>query len=69
MTYKEALNAGYKNGDIKRTRGYISRKTDIYNQPVNIAQGRRAGELYVEVPAYDSTRYHFRQYLIKNEMK
>lgn len=64
MTYKEAIEQGYRNGDCMYTIGYISRKTDILQQPVQIAGGRRKGQLYVEIPARQTSRYHIRQYLI-----
>ena len=32
MTYKEALNKGYKKSELVYARGYISRKVNIENQ-------------------------------------
>lgn len=65
MTYKEALANGYTKGDTSLARGYISRKTKIDGIEVQTAQGRRKGQLYVELPNWDSTQYHIRQYLVK----
>lgn len=65
MTYKEALKNGYKNGDTKLHRGYLSRKINIDNQEVKVAGGSRRGQLYVELPCYISTQYTYRQYLVK----
>ena len=65
MTYREALEKGYKNGDIKMYRGYVSRKIDVYSQPVKVAEGFRKGEFYVELPNFNSSYYgKLRQYLI-----
>lgn len=66
MTYKEAREAGYIDGDMKYTAGYISRKTNIDNQPVKVAGGSRKGQLYILVPCWHSTTYCFRLYLKKN---
>jgi len=65
-TLNDALAAGYKRGDMKYQRGYVSRKSDIGKSPVHVAGGRRAGELYFLLPCYDSTIYCMRQYLRKN---
>lgn len=69
MTLQEALNMGYSLGDIKYQRGYVSRKVNINNQPVLAAQGTRNNEKYVLVPAWNTTNYCFRQYLIAPERK
>lgn len=66
MTYKEALQSGYTNGDLMWQRKYVSRKVNAENQPVLVAGGSRSGQLYVELPAWNSTNYSFRQYLKKN---
>lgn len=62
-TYGEAIASGYITADRKYSRGYISRKTDINNQPIKIAAGKRKGDIYINIPSYDSTRYHYRLYL------
>ena len=66
MTLKEAIANGYKIGDRKMQRGYVSRKipncTDI---PVFVAGGRRKNEFYYLAPCWNSTRYCYRQYLHK----
>lgn len=68
MTYREALDMGFTPGDTKWTSGYLSRKIDIDNQPVKTAtKGRREGQKYVDLPTYQSTQYHLRQYLIPPE--
>lgn len=66
MTYYEALIVGYVDGDETYSRGYVSRTTFIYSQPVKRAgeRGPRARQLYVELPSSYSTRYHIRQYLV-----
>lgn len=65
MTYNEAINNGYKNGEQKFFMGYVSRKANIANQEVKVAAGSRKGELYVELPYWHSTKYSIRQYLVK----
>lgn len=67
MTYKEAIEQGYRDGDCMYTIGYISRKTDILKQPVKMAGGRRKGQLYVDIPAWQTTKYHIRQYLVEKK--
>jgi hypothetical protein len=64
MTYADAKEKGYKDGRTTWQRGYISRKTNIENQPVNIAGGTRKGEAYILVPSWRSTSYCHRRYLI-----
>ena len=67
MTYGEYCRAladgkivGY---DIKTQRGYVSRLLkDSDTLTMGIAKGRRAGEKYVLMPRYDSTRYCYRFY-------
>ena len=66
MTLNEALNAGYKLGDVRLQLGYVSRRCDPGNQPVLKAGSYRRGELYVLLPNYNSTRYCYRQYLVKD---
>lgn len=65
MTYKEALNAGYRISDTSYQRGYISRRADPLGQEVKTAGGKRTGQLYVLLPCWSSSQYCIRQYLIK----
>lgn len=67
MTYEQALNAGYRVTDIKWQRKYISRKADIMEQPVKLAEGNRKGQAYVELPSWQSSQYSLRAYLAKEE--
>ena len=67
MTYEEALHKGYRLGDRMYTIGYLSRTIDVMSQPVKVAGGSRKGQLYVDVPAYQTSRYHMRQYLVNAE--
>lgn len=64
MTVDDALHSGYQIGDSTYQRGYVSRKINVMQQPVQVAGGSRAGELYFDGPCYHSTRYHYRTYLI-----
>lgn len=66
MTYEEALELGYRWGDRRYSRGYVSRRANPIYNPVKRAgkRGTRAGQLYVDLPNYHSTRYHIRQYLV-----
>lgn len=65
MTLRQALDKGYTMGDTAYFRGYVSRKINPDCQPVKTAGGRRAGELYVELPCWQSSQYAIRQYLRK----
>lgn len=62
-TYAEARKLGYKDADKQYQRGYISRKTNLFEQPVLIAGGKRKGQLYILVPCFRTTRYCMRMYL------
>lgn len=64
MTYAQALENGYRDGDLMYFQGYVSRRVNQGEQPVMIAGGTRKGELYVELPNWRSTNFSFRQYLI-----
>ena len=65
MTYKDAISQGYKAGDTKYQRGYVSRRIDPLSQTVHTAGGNRKGQLYILLPSYQSTQYCIRQYLVK----
>lgn len=54
---------GYDLGERSLARGYVSRRAKAFE--VKVAQGRRKGQLYIELPHPTSTQYHFRQYLIE----
>ena len=64
-TLNDYLDAGYFLADMEYQKGYVSRRVDIGNQPVLVAKGRRAGELYILEPCYHTSRYCFRHYLVK----
>lgn len=65
MTYREALEQGWKKADTALHRGYVSRKVNVDNQPCLEAKGRRKGCMYVELPNPNSTQYLIRQYIVK----
>lgn len=67
--YSDYLNDNYTFGDIKKQRGYVSRKlTCIGDNPVySVTSGKRKGEVFVLYPSYNSTRYCLRVYLTKPE--
>ena len=67
MTYKEAIANGWEKADMAMTRGYVSRKADINEAECHEAKGTRKGQLYVLVPNQISTRFCYRQYLVKEE--
>ena len=56
---------GYELADCSLARGYVSRKAKAFE--VKEAQGRRKGQLYIELPHPKSTQYHIRQYLRRKE--
>ena len=62
MTYKEAKQAGWKESYTAYSRGYVSRKTDVDLQPV---VRTRRGKYYVACPAWNTTQYYLRRYLVK----
>lgn len=68
MTMREAFDAGYVRGDLRLQLGYVSRKVNGYDQEVQTAGGYRHGELYVLLPNFRSTRYCYRQYLVKADV-
>lgn len=65
MTYKEALEAGYKVYTIRWTAGYVSRKADTDTLPVEYAPRKKM--LYVDMPSWQSSRFCQRVYLKKEE--
>ena len=66
MTLQEAFDNGYKLGDRKYQRGYVTRKLSNFAElEVFVARGRRKNELYALLPCFGSTRYCYRQYLYK----
>lgn len=69
MTYKEAIESGYKELDQTYQRGYVSRKESWENRPVMDAGGSRKGQYYITVPCYISSRYCVRQYLLAPETR
>lgn len=58
MTLKEALESGYNPYTVSWTRGYLSRRVNIDEQPVQ--QRTVCG-----APCFISTRYHYKVYLAK----
>lgn len=62
-TYKDYLEAGWTDGALKYQRGYVSRKTNLDEQEVLTAGGRRKGQKYILCPCWESTTYCYRQYL------
>lgn len=67
MTYREALQNGYRDAERTYQRGYVSRKCNPDEQIVQEAGGSKKGKLYVLLPNRASTRYCFRQYLRKED--
>lgn len=66
-TYSDAVKAGYIDGESRLQAGYTSRKTATDDAPVYIAGGYRKGQLFALLPNYSSTRFCYRQYLVKPE--
>lgn len=67
-TLNDYLDNGYHlSSDMTYQRGYVPRGVDIGDQIVHEGKGARAGQLYILVPSYTSSRYCFRQYLRKGE--
>lgn len=63
MTYKQAVEKGWKIKDETFQRKYVSKKINLENQPVLAASGRRNGQFFIEMPSWQSTRYSIRRYL------
>lgn len=64
-TYADAIRAGYRPAGTAYQSGYVSRRCDTNAQPVQIGKGSRAGQLYVLLPCWQSSRYCIRQYLAR----
>lgn len=62
MTYREALDMGYKPVRTALERGYVSRKVDIMKQPV--LESKRCGK-YIKAPLFDTSKYLARIYISK----
>lgn len=60
LTVADLKAAGWREYRRAWTRGYISRKTDINSQPVDISG---TGEVYYLAPSWESTSYHHRVYM------
>ena len=63
-TVKDLENAGWEEYRDAWTRGYLSRKTKIEDQPVKVS-GR--GEVYYVSPSWRSTTYSVRVYMRPGE--
>ena len=66
MTLREALAAGYRVHSRKYTGGYISRritKEEILDKPLQYAPRKQM--FFYEEPAFETSNYHYRIYLIK----
>ena len=63
LTLRDIKRAGFTPADRKRQIGYVPRKPVSEDaQAVYLAGGTRAGEYYTLEPAYDSSRFCWRQY-------
>ena len=65
-TFYDAIAAGLHYERSAACAGYMSRRTDILEQPIEVS---RDGELYVEVPSWSSGNYHLRIYLSEEGRK
>ena len=67
MTYKEAISKGYIEAHTALSLGYVSRKINPDEQPLQKPGGmyrKKKGLYYVALPHPFSTRYYIRQYLV-----
>ena len=62
-TYGEAKSAGWIETDSTWTRGYMSRKFNTEDSPIQEAGGSRSGQFFVLLPSWGSTKYCIRQYI------
>ena len=62
MTFKSALDSGYKLERQAYQLGYVSRKINVLESPV---WRTRRNKLFVLLPAFNTTKYCIRQYLTK----
>lgn len=60
ITVADLKAAGWREYRTAWTRGYISRKTDVSHQNVDISG---TGEVYYLAPSWESTSYHHRVYM------
>lgn len=65
LTYKQAIENGWKILDEKLQRKYVSRKLNLDDQPILKVAGtaHRGGEYYVEVPSQSNGQYSIRRYM------
>lgn len=63
LVKSDLMSLGYYVDDTKWAQGYISRNVDSALTRVKVGSGRRKGQLYVDVPSWESTQYHIREYL------
>lgn len=60
LTVADLKAAGWREYRRAWTRGYLSRKTDVSRQSVDISG---TGEVYYLAPSWESTSYHYRVYI------
>lgn len=68
MTVRDLLNNGYRLGSRTCITGYVSRLITLRDDlTVEETKHSRWGYYYVNLPCFTSTRYHYRQYFVKDE--
>lgn len=65
MLYRELDRTKYKFHHKARHAGYVSRTCNVYCLEAVPYNGRFGRGVYVDFPAYDSTRYCWREYYIE----
>lgn len=61
-SYASLVSLGFRPVSSSLFRGYVSRKIKSWECLANVAGGKRAGQIYVELPNWKSTRYSIRLY-------
>ena len=61
---QELINNGYIYSHTAAARGYFSRKCEFEEVKYN---GRYGSGVYLKIPRWDTTRFFYKMYFLKNE--
>lgn len=69
LTMGDAFDIGYSIAFSAYQNGYVSRKKDPADFLLQAAGGKRRGMIYALAPAFNTSRYCLRHYLIREDRK
>lgn len=69
LTMGDAFNIGYSIAFSAYQNGYVSRKKDPADFLLQAAGGKRRGMIYALAPAFNTSRYCLRHYLMREDRK